>query len=109
MSAYTQKALTKSRATTPIRKRNMYRTRSFSSDVDETLFGSPARHVAQKDTLRINPDDVSWDPPWVTSPRKDGSPLLWTPYDGKGMTLLHWYALDFTLLNFSHVADICMK
>lgn len=84
MSATTQQMPGRSREGTPNRKRNTYRTRSYSSDIDETLFGSPSRFMAQKETLRINPDDVSWDPPWVTSPRKSGAPLLWTPYDGNG-------------------------
>nr|XP_039271599.1 uncharacterized protein LOC120346032 [Styela clava] len=65
------------------RKRSPYRTRSHSSEVDETLFGRPARYHDQKDTPRINPEDVTWDPPWITSPKKTGVPLLWSPFDSK--------------------------
>lgn len=64
-------------------KRNPYRTKSYCSEVDETLFGSPARYVEQKDTPRVQPEDVDWNPPWVTSPTKNGVPLLWSPYDAK--------------------------
>lgn len=84
MSATMRKVQDRNRETTPNRKRNVYRTRSYSSDVDETLFGSPSRFTAQKETRRINSDDVSWDPPWVASPRKTGAPLLWTPYNENG-------------------------
>lgn len=83
MSTVTRRVTPSGRVGTPNRKRNSYRTRSYNSDVDETLFGSPARFNAQKDTTRIHPEDVTWDPPWVTSPQKNGAPLLWTPYDSK--------------------------
>ena len=86
MSAAAHKLPANSRLGTPNRKRSSYRTRSYNSNVDETLFGSPARFNAQKDTPRVNPEDVTWDPPWVTSPQKNGAPLLWTPYDSKGTT-----------------------
>lgn len=66
------------------RSRNPYKTKAYHSEVDETLFGSPSRYCQQKETPRVLPEEVTWDPPWVTSPTKTGAPLLWTPFDSKG-------------------------
>ena len=60
-------------------KKNLYRTKAYSSQVDETLFGTPSRFTQQIETKRMS-DDKEWDPPWVTSPTKKGAPLLWTPF-----------------------------
>ena len=64
---------------TPSPKKNIYRTKCYSSEVDETLFGTPNRFIQQNETKRIS-DEKEWDPPWVTSPTNKGAPLLWTPF-----------------------------
>ena len=60
-------------------KHKTYRTKAYSSEVDETLFGTPIRFTQQTDTKHLS-NEKEWDPPWVTSPTKKGAPLLWTPF-----------------------------
>lgn len=99
---------------TPSPKKNNYRVKSYSSEVDETLFGTPTRYVQQKETKRMS-DEKEWDPPWATGPSKKGAPLLWTPFtshDLQGRKLNIVIVLSFILLFFCYHIKIylfCMK
>ena len=64
--------------------RSAYHTKSHSSEVDETLFGTPQRISQQIETKRIA-DTNDWEPPWSTGPTIKGTPLLWTPFDHRGL------------------------
>ncbi|XP_076801407.1 uncharacterized protein LOC143445902 isoform X2 [Clavelina lepadiformis] len=64
----------------PPPKKNLYHTKSYMSEVDETLFGTPARFTQQGERRHL-PQDKEWDPPWAISPTRKG--LLHTEEDGK--------------------------
>lgn len=64
--------------------RSTYHTKAHSSEVDETLFGSPQRLSQQVETRRTG-DGTDWEPPWSTGPTMKGAPLLWTPFDSRGL------------------------
>lgn len=74
-----------------------YRTKSYQSNVDETLFGVPSRYAQQSETKRMS-DEKEWDPPWVTSPGRKGVPLLWTPFEYK----------DFNGTMYNYVWSLCI-
>jgi len=80
-----------------------YKTKSYTSNVDETLFGTPSRYMQQTETKRMS-DEKEWDPPWVTRPTKRGVPLLWTPFQYKDFNgMVQTYLFAFTVVCFRSV------